>query len=294
MDLNRFTDADWQPVRARLQKHEGGFDEAQFAIWLAFPETETRLQQAYGDSWTLEQALTLATGGENKDHKPKRPRQRKAPAVEAPPPAPRPGSTEESLQELENRVEARIVLYHGYFEDRSPNDEAAIRDLATTEIMLEVMNRRRLVEALAPVTEASSERISKLVADIAKLSDQHNKLQKLLGIDRLTRDREKEQKSDVEQVLEMIKDAAEWVEAECVPVVHCNRVLAHIYPDFREFPFEFKIICPKCEQVVVVRHAPSDEDRRAIQPEWVEQEEKEFAAVETLVEGNGHAQEVPF
>lgn len=277
MELDRFSAEQWDAVRERLRAKEGGWTEAGFSAWLAAPGTEEKLVMEYGEDWVLEQALTFATGGPlSLKRTGKRTRKRLAEAIErdekraSEPVVDMPVTVEE----LERRVEARYQSYLSAYEGITLNDMAMLRDLADAEVEREHFSRLMKSEMLREFPDAN--RIGRYSTALKEASARMQSIQKMLGIDKRTRDDSAEKRSDLEEVLGVIEAAGEFVEGHSVLVTHCNILIGQYVTAFLEFSVTITHTCPMCRAEVKVERKPTEEDLRAFEPEWIAEDESKY------------------
>lgn len=292
MDVNRFSAADWEWIQRALAD-DPSFDLAGFRDWLTWPETEARLDERFGAEWSLPQALELVheppsvTPPREDGFKQRRraaarsrgqglrPVQEKEPSAEnelEPEP-----TDPQADAELERKVRARVDEYLARFTDVTPNDLASIRDLAYAEITTESLNQA-LSRELAK-GQPDQGRISRFTYSLKGLSEQTRSLQRMLGIDRATREKQARRRSDVDEVLDVIRSAGEWLEQQSFRLEHCGVLYGFLVTEFREAPASVTYQCSVCHQAVTVEHVPAAEDLRALEPEWVAQEEGQYQDV---------------
>lgn len=275
MDFGRFVQTDWEEIADRLAQREGGFDKSSFAGWLV--QHGEALDLKFGtDQWTLGQALTEAAGNTKEKRAPKRAKKSLA------------GKNEEKiLQESEDvvfdgeayegKVFARVMAYESKFTDVTENDRALLRALVNAELASERMNwllQQELVQELP-----NADRIQKLNAALANANANQLSIQKQLGIDKLTRDKQKEDRGDVDEVLDIIEEAGAFVEANGILLQHhCGEYLGMLVTAFREFRWDITVEkCPLCNaENVKFTHEPDKDDVKAVEPTWVKQEEAKF------------------
>ena len=158
-------------------------------------------------------------------------------------------------------VEDRTNQYLKHFTNVTPNDMIGITEMARIELALGLVDQklRRLGEK--PVADISSNDIKTLAEVKSTLTKNLQSLEKSLGIDRASR----EQESDVYVIVERVKrQARELIEKRRRELYCANCAKADIktylgflmfHYDANDVPFEFKTLCPKCgEPVVVVNH----------------------------------------
>jgi hypothetical protein len=277
--MREFSPEEWASIAERLDAHEGGYDADTFRIWLAYPESQTRLVQAFGAAWTLAQALTLATGGPEAVRRVGKATLKKKVAdalAKTQDPAAALGPN------LEKRIQDKLAIYLAQFRSDADmritaNDEASLRDLVQAEIALEQLNALRDDE-IAKVAELNPAAIKDLTTSIKVLSEQTRALQTILGISRAERLKKKDKGSGLEEVLELIEDAGAWVLENASPIDHCDIHIGFIVSDFREIGFVYQMECPKCHQQFVIEHVPDAADQLAIEPSWVAAEEAQYAS----------------
>lgn len=294
-----YTDSpDWPEIAAILSQHPNGWTENGFVGWLKLPETTPRLIARYGDKWTLKQALELCVGKLEPQEEPgtpekkKRRRRRNTLALERGVVIDGSAQKEDAddeegidfnqmLSDLDERVEAKVTEYLSRFEDVSPADISAVRDMVRAELSSEEIYHRLNREFLS--TEPKDARIKIYTDSLKNLSQQTRALQVMLNIDRASRDQEANKRSDVDEVLEIVDAAGEWVKQNATEVVHCSTHIAWIVNDFKEFPDRYSTICPKCKRKIGFERKPNEIDLLAIEPEWVEQEEAVYESEARLV-----------
>lgn len=263
-------------MRARLKRKEGGFDEKTFVIWLTADGRDAELDDKLGENWALAEALTVATGG------PKEVRRASERAKKALREAEGQGESDEeavpgpeSKEEFERRVGVRVQKYEDAFTEIAPNDQALIRSLALTEISIDQINGLLQDEYMQAAPNA--DRVQKYMSALANANANASAIQKMLGIDRLTRDKAKEDASDFEKVMQVIDEAGEFMESNAVRVEHCGIVLGYYLTDFREIGSKIWVEkCPKCGKPVEVVHMPNANDLRALEPDWIKPEEARY------------------
>ena len=148
-------------------------------------------------------------------------------------------------ESAEEEIAARVAEYLASYVDVTPNDRETIVQLATIEYQLKKLRESSLTAALIDIPELAKAQIA--------LSNEYRQLQRVLGIDRRTRD-EQQGGSDVVGKVEAIMDNAKMfykermVEAKC----DCGIKLGHILAHFNDW--EFKIKCPRCGKEIVKTH----------------------------------------
>ncbi len=317
--MRTFDDRDWSDIAPRLP---GNIALDDFKTWLDIEETQAQLAAAYGEEWTLRQAL---------DHmlqpvKPKRSyrkldqmtrAQRKAFDREASqwdreenqpdePPDDRgrdlggrsrvdfPTAEASSWsgvpqEEFDRRVEERLKEYSQWYKDIAPNDAALLKNLCFVEVSIAILNALNAAEFAK--AEPDSATINRYSQALKGLNEQALSMQRNLHIDRATREREAAKLSEVEEALAQIDAAGEFVEQNAQPLVHEHCVVeggigeakllfGYLVWDFPEVEFAVTWTCPRCGKQTHLIHQPKPGDLKAVEPDWVRQEEEEFIARE--------------
>lgn len=269
MEPSRFNEVDFQEAQRSLEPYKGAMDLESFKEWLAWPETIQRLVDRYGPDYTIAQAVELAVGGKKrKSHKASDSQPAPAEAAPAPP------ELSPDTPDSQVRLNRRLAEYHQRFADITPNDRATILDLVTAELAAEETNRMLTEEFGKGVSDAL--RVSNLNQTLKLLSDRMRLLQRALGIDRATREREVKKRGEVDEVLDLMDAAGAWVENEAIRLVHCDTLYGYLITDFREQEAAVEWNCPACKERVRFEHVPTEEDLKANEPEWVAVEEEPY------------------
>ena len=294
--MKHFSEADWYIA----EKQMGDVPVAVFKDWLELPESISRVEQEYGEDWTLLDALKVMWP------KPRAPKltysygKKKAAGLSGAKRSYKPPKDEEdetvalaiTPEEFEARCQERVEKYTQFYMNIAPNDAAVINDLAAVEVEQEVLHGM-MRDAMMNGRVTTANRIG---YTLKGMSEQAGHLQKVLHIDRLTREREAERMSDADEVIAVIDDAGDWMEKHGLKLVHegCSpetvmgesRILFGIMLwDFMEVGVKIEWICPRCNQPVVFEHIPSAEElAETTEPEWVEAEEEEFRTKEVQVQ----------
>ena len=289
--MKDFTSDEWNAAEQKLRGSE--FDLAGLKDWLAIPENQTRLAVAFGEGWTLDQALELcgikasrATPPTPFQVKMAEPRDRSdgiRPTREAV------GEMSDKVdlaslfdsEEFKRRVAARIAEYQHDFGEITTNDLATVRNLAGTEIGIDAVNQL-LAESLG-----DPRKVSRYTHALKEMTELSIALQRSLGIDRVARSKAEEKQSDADKVLEIMRESGEWLERQGIRIEHCGILYGLYITDFREIPFTIAFTCPRCNEKVEIPHIPNDNDLRAVEPDWVALEEGQYrvrAALETAAQ----------
>lgn len=278
MDLNRFTQTEWAAVRERLDAKEGGFDRSSFVAWLTGPDTEDRLIKRFGEAWTLGDALTLATGGVSKRKAGKRQKEAAPEVEEVEEPTNLPLAV--AMEDLESRVSARVEEYLEGFEDVSVNDEASLRDLANAEVALGELNKLRLVELSKEFPNADT--LKRMTESIKLLSEQTRALQKMLDIDRITRNAKQKKRESVEEIMDVMEQAGKWVEEEAIEIKVGTTLIGYLVTDFPELEHTVMVKMPGGWESV--DYKPTEKAKKAVEPNWIADEELRYASQGVRVE----------
>lgn len=271
MDLNRFKQDDWSEIRERLDAGEGGFNRSSFVAWLSMPDTENKLVERFGDGWSLGDALTLATGGPKVVRRAGKKKQR-GEVEDVPEIGQVPVDMRVGIENIESRVSVKVDLYEADFEDMTANDRASVKDLAYTEVALDELHRLRVIELAQQYPNSDS--LKRYGETIKILSEQTRALQKMLDIDRATRLKSKK-KDAVDDVMEVIEAAGRWVEEESIEIKIGSTLIGFLVTDFPELEHRIMVKLPK-EGWQTFEYFPTEKAKRAIEPDWVGEEELRY------------------
>lgn len=280
MDLARFSVEEWEAVFVRLDAGEGGFNRETFMAWLVKRGTDAALNKKYGRRWKLGEALDTA---------------KEDPLAFAPAPEPKKGGrpkkqVEEPESEdgepviprpdpetLEAQRQARMDLYLAEFEGVTPNDKASLEAMVSAELNLEWLRKLQQEETIYAV-KPNSATVERLAKTIKIYEELHSTLQKSLGIDRVAREKKARTQSAEDQVWDLMRQGAEWVENEVLKIRHkCGEETGLLLMVFREHPYRVQSFCPGCQELFWVEHVPSEADKQAMnEPAWVAEEEAQY------------------
>jgi len=158
----------------------------------------------------------------------------------------------EEIERCERAAEERYALYLQDFEAPKQSDKASLRRLASMDVWLENIQRLRL-QYVDDVSSIARKRRFDLIEEEKKLSTEARLLQKSLGIDRATRDKRRESKSDADTVTEIVKGAKEFRDTQVIKVHHCGILLGDLYLPFPElWKKPLVTSCPRCKEEVRV------------------------------------------
>ncbi len=307
--MKQFAEHEWAELESHLAKLGNGITRAIFEEWLKLDETQKTLVEKYGENYSLWQALShmvkppvrTRAGNLTFEQGTKKRRSRglggdrsyKADDEGEPESGDPGGGLPE--EEFNRRVQQRMDDYLLAYKDVAPNDMASLRDLCLIEVNIELLNG--LVAREYGKGEPDGSKIGRYLYALKGASEQHRALQRSLHIDRATREREAAKASDVDEVMQVIDAAGEYVEEQGIPLVHygCTIAGAQGKSDiqfgfmlwvFRELPVDVVWLCPRCGQQVTVHHTPTAEDlRAAAEPAWVGEEEAHYRANEEKLRG---------
>ncbi len=303
--MRTFDDLDWSGLADRLP---GNISLDDFKAWLDIEETQAQLAGKYGEEWTLDQAL----GHMLQPVKPKRPyrkldemtrAQRKAldrEVADQPDEAPEGPTAEPSVtwsgipqEEFDRRVDERLKEYSQWYKDIAPNDAALLKNLCFVEVSIAILNALNASEFARQEPDSST--INRYSQALKGLNEQALSMQRNLHIDRATREREAAKLSEVEEALAEIDAAGEFAEQHALPLAHEHCVtegvigeskflFGYLVWDFPEVEVAITWTCPRCGKQTHLIHRPDENDRKAVEPAWVCQEEEEFIAREKAMQ----------
>ena len=164
---------------------------------------------------------------------------------------------EEKQNDRVKELEERLQAYLEYFDAPTPNDIAALRNLAFLNMRADIL-QQDLVALVGKVDPVSQKIMEGLNEQIVKVSAETRLLEQALGIGRKKR---VEEGDDPLEVLRGAMSDAEWLmEQEIHEVVHhCkdNKVIPimSIWHNFPTHPHEpFRQQCPNCEEWITVEY----------------------------------------
>jgi phage FluMu protein Com len=282
MNSKHFSEEDWRRAAEALQSG-GMWDIDSFRDWLGWVETQEMLRQRYGDGWTLDDALQYIKPTDAPPASPRttRAERKRARGFGARPTRENDGDDSDQTvlvnpqdiigaEEFNRRVEDVVKKYVSHYTDIAPNDLSAIRDMASAEVAMEIVNQLMAAEMHDP------QAVSRYNYALKLLSERARAIQKMLGIDRSAREQVAREQSDADKAIAVISEAGAWVESQMLMVYHCDILLGMFWTDFKEIEWHITSKCPRCGDTVEFVHIPSEEDLRAKEPEWVAREEAEY------------------
>ena len=321
MSLKTFPDAEWIRIKETLAKITDPPNAlAYFERWLDKTETQERLNFKYPEGWTLAQALLMwmtlnsrvEAVGKNV-HLTRGEKQRQAQAVRdyGDPPDEESGNGDDngdedsiplpmSAGDWEIRYKGYLQELTSWYKDIAPNDMRGLEDLASAYVEREALQMLSKLHSIAGKVKF----ITQLSAALAKQSTRISALEQRLHIDRASREREAEGKSDADAVLEVLDAAGDWVAKHSVKIVHERcRVPGVIGKSdiqfgilmwaFKECYFKLYYDCPRCGRRQKFEHVPSPADvAAATEPPWVDAHEQEYAAKERQLNSEQQLQEL--
>lgn len=140
-------------------------------------------------------------------------------------------------------VQDRLKSYLDRFENPTPNDYASLTALVRCEMRLEEI----AIQESGNVADAK--RLT-LTREKLQLLEEHRELQKVLGINRATREKNKQDRSAVDYIKDVVNDAAEFMQKEMIVIEHCGIRIGYIFLHFQEMPWQLAFRCPRCKHDV--------------------------------------------
>ncbi len=311
--MKQFAEHEWAELESHLAKLGNGITRAIFEEWLNLGETQAALAEKYGENYSVWQALSYMVTPPTRTRASKllyekgtRGRKDRGLGGDR---SYRPGKSEDGAsdddgdpggglpeEEFNRRVQERLDDYLLAYKDVAPNDMASLRDLCLIEVNIELLNG--LVAREYSKASPDGSKIGRYLYALKGASEQHRALQRSLHIDRATREREAAKASDVDEVLQIIDAAGEYVEEQGIPLIHTNCTVegaqgksdiqfGFMLWSFRELPVKVEWVCPRCGERVQILHSPSEADlQAAAEPAWVGEEEALYRANEEKLRGS--------
>lgn len=260
--------------------------------WIQLPESQARVDAKYGPDYTVEQAIsvmlrkrrvqinTRSVSGGSRSYKPPKDEE------------PEPVRIQIDPEEFKRLQQEKVNRYLTHYDKIAPNDLSVIQDLASVEVEQEKLHELQRETIISGDVVGAG----RVAYSLKLMSDQARALQRHLHIDRLSREREAERQTEADKVLGVIDEAGAWVEQHgflldhlgCQPkgVIGKSDIrFGVLLWDFREIPFTLTWTCPRCGETVTFTHTPSEEDLKAIEPEWVNWEEEDYQVKEQALRG---------
>ncbi len=317
--MRTFDPVEWFDIEERLRQVPKITLE-DFKSWLDIAESKSKLDAKYGfDEWTLSQALDLMLQPaakrrskrlgdtltklqrqqlDREDQRFRDSQRERREYNQADAPAEGPADFESSTastwsgvpqEEFDRRVEERLAEYAKWYKDIAPNDMALLKNLCFVEVSIAILNALNAAEFAK--SEPDSATINRYSQALKGLNEQALSMQRNLHIDRATREREAARLSEVDEALAEIDAAGEYVEEHAIPLVHEHCVtegvigeskflFGYLVWDFLEIEIAVTWTCPRCGQQTHLIHHPKPGDLKAVEPDWVHEEEQEFIARE--------------
>lgn len=160
------------------------------------------------------------------------------------------GPTHTTKRQAESR-EIILEQYLEKFEPQTPND------LANLQLLVNSQQQRAGLSALIgeyisnPNTAPSADDQTKLMMMLDKLNAQCMNMEKILGIDRVSRDKRSDQEEDPERWKHIIQGAKEFLDTKITRLKHCGLDLGWTSPIFPEMGWTVVTKCPRCGKDIV-------------------------------------------
>lgn len=146
-----------------------------------------------------------------------------------------------SIELGENAREKFVEIIESYsnsFVDITPNDRETIKSLAMIELQLASIREQMFSGRL------SGEDLRSMLEAQTSLNSEHRQLQKILGIDKKTRDDSSQNSDTVDKIDDIIKQASDFYKQKMIHLTHCGVKFGHIMCHFNDW--KFVATCPKC------------------------------------------------
>lgn len=164
---------------------------------------------------------------------------------------------------IEDRKEARRKgleehqkLYEEYLEDfdaPTKADKGTLWTLSGIDLAL----RKNLGAQYVwyEKTDAGAIQNKKLLSDeVARLSSEFRQLQKMLGIDKPTREGKDSAESAMEYIRRIVEGAKEFVDEHTTQMIHCNILIREDVDHFPELYTKVEKQCPRCGEIITVEY----------------------------------------
>ena len=169
---------------------------------------------------------------------------------------------------IEDRKEARRKglgehqkLYEEYLEDfdaPTKADKGTLWTLSGIDLAL----RKNLGAQYVwyEKTDAGAIQNKKLLSDeVARLSSEFRQLQKMLGIDKPTREGKDSAESAMEYIRRIVEGAREFVDEQITQMVHCNILIREDIDHFPELYTKLIKQCPRCGDMIEIEYGERKE-----------------------------------
>ena len=148
--------------------------------------------------------------------------------------------------QVETMIESKLAKYKEQLANLTPNDEAVLRQMATIEVQLGMLDEKLNTDEFDP------DGVQKITLSKQRLLAEFRQLQTSIGLDR--RSREGEEDDAVAIVQKFVRDAKNFVETYAVKITcpYCGQEKVVINQGmiifhFRDnVPWQWRSICPRC------------------------------------------------
>lgn len=164
---------------------------------------------------------------------------------------------EERVKKANEERDAKLGEYLSSFNAPTDVDVDNLRIMAGMVLAIEY-NQQAQMAYMGKTDPASVQAKQVLSTEITNLTRELRQLEKDMGIDLPTRIKAESQATGIDVVREIVEGTRETFDKYDIPIEHCSILIADLLCYFPEMGYEYRTICPRCEETIHIQKDKED------------------------------------